>query len=45
VRRLETALAMVLETDLALRSAGQTAPQAALVERLFVRLAVLSRGR
>lgn len=43
--RLETALAMVLETDLALRSANQTAPQAALVERLFVRLAILSRGR
>lgn len=45
VTRLETALSMVLETDLALRSANQTAPQAALVERLFVRLAVLSRGR
>jgi len=41
--KLETALSILLETDLALRSAGQTAPQAALVERLFIRLAMLER--
>jgi DNA polymerase-3 subunit delta len=43
VARLEQALAALLETDLALRSAGQTAPQGALVERLFIRLAVMGR--
>ena len=42
-RKLEQALALLTDTDLALRSAGQTAPQAALVERLFIRLAVLAR--
>ncbi|MEM6741737.1 MAG: DNA polymerase III subunit delta [Pseudomonadota bacterium] len=41
--RLETALAILMETDLALRSSGQTAPQFALVERLFIRLAILAR--
>ena len=42
-RKLEQALRLLLDTDLALRSAGQTAPQAALVERAFVRLAVMAR--
>ncbi|MEO0939386.1 MAG: DNA polymerase III subunit delta [Pseudomonadota bacterium] len=40
--RLETALAVLTETDLALRSAGQTAPQMALVERALIRLAMLA---
>lgn len=39
--RLERALGMLVESDLALRSAGQTAPQMALVERLCIRLAML----
>jgi DNA polymerase-3 subunit delta len=43
--RLEPALAALLDTDLALRSAGQTAPQMALVERCLIRLATLLRGR
>lgn len=42
-RKLEQALQMILDTDLALRSAGQTAPQLALVERTFIRLAMLAR--
>ena len=37
---LENALTQILETDLALRSAGQTAPAMALVERLLIRLAM-----
>lgn len=37
--RLETALGALMDTDLALRSAGQRAPAGALVERVFVRLA------
>lgn len=41
--RLEQALSLLMETDLALRSAGQTAPQAASVERLFIRLAMLAQ--
>jgi DNA polymerase-3 subunit delta len=32
-----------MDTDLALRSAGQKAPAMALVERTFVRLASLAR--
>lgn len=43
--RLETAAGLLLETDLMLRSAGQVAPQMALVERLFIRLAMLARQR
>ena len=39
--RLETALAMVVDTDLTLRSAQQRAPALALVERLFIRLAMM----
>lgn len=42
-RKLEQALQMILDTDLTLRSAGQTAPQMALVERTFIRLAMLAR--
>lgn len=41
--RLETALSLLLETDLALRSGGATAPPAALVERMLFRLAFLGR--
>ncbi|MEM1428039.1 MAG: DNA polymerase III subunit delta [Pseudomonadota bacterium] len=41
--KLETALTILMDTDLDLRSAAQTAPQAALVERLFIRLAMLAQ--
>ena len=43
--RLELALSLLTETDLSLRSAGQTAPQLALVERALIRLAMLGRSR
>lgn len=43
--RLEQALTILTDTDLALRSAGQTAPAMALVERALVRLSMLTRGR
>jgi len=43
VARLEMALGLLMDTDLALRSAGQRAPSFALVERAFVRLAYLAR--
>lgn len=43
--RLESALTLLIDTDLALRSGNQTAPQAALVERLFVRLATMAAAR
>lgn len=43
VPRLETALGLLVDTDLSLRSAGQTAPPEALVERLFIRLAMLGK--
>ncbi|WP_298841391.1 DNA polymerase III subunit delta [uncultured Roseobacter sp.] len=39
--RLETALTVLTDTDLQLRSAGQHAPGMALVERAFIRLAML----
>lgn len=39
--RLETALTLLTDTDLQLRSAGQNAPGMALVERAFIRLAML----
>ena len=42
VSRLETALRILTDTDLQLRSAGQNAPAMALVERAFIRLAMLS---
>lgn len=40
--RLETALTVLTDTDLQLRSAGQHAPGMALVERAFIRLAILA---
>ncbi|MHA6345038.1 DNA polymerase III subunit delta [Roseivivax sp. CAU 1761] len=43
VARLDQALRILTETDLALRSAGQRAPAMALVERALIRLAMLGR--
>lgn len=43
MRRLEQALEVLLDTDLTLRSAGQTAPQMALVERALIRLSMLGK--
>ncbi|MGB1208885.1 MAG: DNA polymerase III subunit delta, partial [Paracoccaceae bacterium] len=43
VARLETGLRTLMDTDLALRSAGQTAPAMALVERAFLRMALMGR--
>tara|TARA_R110002110_G_scaffold55386_2_gene158188 strand:+ start:4484 stop:5482 length:999 start_codon:yes stop_codon:yes gene_type:complete len=43
--RLETALTVLTDTDLTLRSAGQNAPALALVERAFIRLAMLGGQR
>ena len=43
-RGLEQALAVLVETDLTLRSAGQRAPAMALMERALIRLAML-KGR
>jgi DNA polymerase-3 subunit delta len=43
--RLAEALALLTDTDLALRSAGQIAPQMALVERMLIRLAMLGQRR
>ncbi|MVO16434.1 DNA polymerase III subunit delta [Parasedimentitalea huanghaiensis] len=45
VDRLETALTLLTDTDLQLRSAGQTAPALALMERALIRLAMLGRVR
>lgn len=45
VHKLESALGVLTDTDLALRSAGQTAPQMALVERAFIRIAMLGASR
>jgi DNA polymerase-3 subunit delta len=42
---LETALTILTDTDLQLRSAGQNAPGMALVERAFIRLAMLAARR
>ena len=44
-RKLETALGILTDTDLQLRSAGQRAPAMALVERSLIRLAMLGRAR
>ncbi|MGI3169586.1 DNA polymerase III subunit delta [Pseudooceanicola sp. C21-150M6] len=41
--RLQQALTLVTETDLSLRSAGQTAPTMAQVERALIRLAMMAR--
>ncbi len=43
--RLETALTVLTDTDLHLRSAGQTAPAMAVMERALIRLAMLGRAR
>jgi len=43
--KLDTALQMITDTDLTLRSAGQNAPAMALVERLLIRLATLAAAR
>lgn len=43
MRRLEDALGVLVDTDLQLRSAGQTVPAMALVERALIRLAALAR--
>ncbi|WP_137701064.1 DNA polymerase III subunit delta [Marimonas lutisalis] len=43
--RLETALSLLTDTDLQLRSAGQRAPAMALVERALIRLAMLGQAR
>ncbi|MBE1285264.1 MAG: DNA polymerase III subunit delta [Rhodobacteraceae bacterium] len=43
--RLETALTILTDTDLQLRSGGQTAPAMALMERALIRLAMLARSR
>ncbi|MGR3321772.1 MAG: DNA polymerase III subunit delta [Pseudooceanicola sp.] len=42
---LEDALAILTDTDLALRSAGRTAPDMALVERAMIRLAMMGARR
>jgi len=42
-QKLQMALTEITETDLALRSAAQTAPAMALVERALIRLAMLGR--
>lgn len=41
--KLERALTYLTDTDLQLRSAGQSAPAMALVERMLLRLAILAR--
>lgn len=43
VADLESALRQIIDTDLTLRSAGQTAPAMALVERVLLRLAMSRR--
>lgn len=43
--RLETALTVLTDTDLLLRSASQTAPTMAVMERALIRLAMLARPR
>ncbi|WP_272003701.1 DNA polymerase III subunit delta [Roseovarius sp. ZX-A-9] len=43
--RLESALVLLTDTDLHLRSAGQSAPQMALVERALIRLAMMGAAR
>lgn len=39
--RLEKALSVLTDSDLSLRSAGQTAPQKAVMERTLIRLAMM----
>lgn len=42
--RLEEALTMITDTDLMLRSAGQTAPPMAVLERTLIRLSMMPRA-
>ena len=41
--KLEQALVLLTQTDMKLRSAGQTAPQMAVIERTLIRLAMMVR--
>ena len=41
--RLEKVITLLLDTDLKLRSAGQTAPQMAQVERCFIRISMMGK--
>lgn len=43
--QLQKALTVLTDTDLHLRSAGQTAPAMALIERALIRLAMMERSR
>lgn len=43
--KLQSALGILTDTDLALRSAGQTAPAMAVMERALIRVAMLGRAR
>jgi len=43
--KLDTALTILTDTDLLLRSAGQTAPAMAIIERTFIRLAMFGASR
>ena len=45
MHKLETALGILTDTDLQLRSAGQTAPAMAIIERTFIRLAMFGVSR
>ncbi|MDC0136912.1 DNA polymerase III subunit delta [Sulfitobacter sp.] len=45
MHKLETALGILTDTDLQLRSAGQTAPAMAIIERTFIRLAMFGASR
>lgn len=42
MQRLETAIGLLLEADLALRSAGKTAPDHAVMERVLIRLTMMA---
>ncbi|WP_412073295.1 DNA polymerase III subunit delta [Tritonibacter mobilis] len=44
-QKLQNALTILTDTDLQLRSAGQSAPAQALTERAMIRLAMLARSR
>ncbi|MEX0282042.1 MAG: DNA polymerase III subunit delta [Arenibacterium sp.] len=45
VKRLQSALSLLTDTDLQLRSAGQAAPAMAVMERALIRLAMLGTSR
>jgi DNA polymerase-3 subunit delta len=42
--KIKTAIKILTDTDLHLRSSNQQAPQIALVERLFIRIAILLKN-